>query len=111
MDCPSFEDLKLDSHGRNAIDDIKSVYDFSSVISPIMAAGTFLNIFLGNGFIEVSYSIYSTDFQVLGQAMKQIPAVSRNRIELIATQAALFSSPNWQQEQFFRAIANGCTLR
>ena len=108
MECPSIYDLKLDSNGQRAMEDIATKREFSRMLNPVLAAGTFLSIFLGNNSWKVAFTVATTDFYAFDLAMQQTDRITRKQIEKIATNAALFSSSH-DQDMFFRAIANGCS--
>ena len=110
MDCPNINHLKFDHYGKQALQDIRDVYDFSKVLTPVMAAGTMLGIFLGNDGWKAAYSFSSTDFATLANAMQSVPKISRDRIYQSATMAAVLS-PSREQELFFKAVAQGCKLQ
>lgn len=110
MECPTINHLKFDHYGQQALQDIRDIYDFSKVLTPVLAAGTMLNIFLGNNGWKAVYSFASTDFVTLTKALQSVPEISRDRIYRTAAMAAVLS-PNREQQLFFQAVATGCKMQ
>jgi len=74
-----------------------------------LGGGVIANIFVGNVFLEASYSIYSTDFEAMAKSMGAVPTIKRKTIENIADKAWLDTS-NYKEKQFWKAVSLGCSV-
>src|SRR5690606_41662813 len=110
MVCPVIYGLTFACRSRQVIDRRRDISEISSLLAEFLGYGTSANIFLGNGFIESSYNITSQDWTLFAQAMRGIPEIARDRIELEASLQALdhFNSPD--EKKFWEAVANGCSF-
>ena len=109
MNCPNIGEIKFSTRSLDAIEEIKRIKQFSNMLASAMSGGVVVNIFLGNDLTKASYSLYSTDFEVFSQAMMAVPKVTRKLIENAADRAWLDTS-NHKEQQFWRAISNGCSI-
>jgi hypothetical protein len=66
-----------------------------------------MNIFAGNGPIEATYALASTDFAAIAQAMSAMPEIARRRISNIAQESAFYTSSS-AERIFWNAVVDGC---
>ena len=109
MECPSINNLKLDTYGQRAMQEIADKRELGQMLNPVLVGGTFMSIFLGSNTWQSAFSVASTDWSVLANAIQKTGSITRKQIELIAGMAALESSGH-DQKMFFRAIESGCKL-
>ncbi|WP_435247359.1 hypothetical protein ACMAZD_11750 [Vibrio sp. nBUS_14] len=72
MSCSDLSSVRFGSDSRNAIEEIRELQDMAKALSVFLGASAMLDIFGGNGVIGASYKIYTTDFQLLDQAMNHL---------------------------------------
>lgn len=110
MNCRTLSGVKFGKRSREAIDEFRSKQQLSRILRRLIPVGTMATIFVGNDALKVSYSIYSTDFQAMAQAMASLPAIERRVLANIANLAALDTTG--QESEFWRQVAygviNGC---
>lgn len=109
MECPNIGEIKLSNRSIEAIDEIRRVRQVADTLAVALSAGIVANIFVGNGLLEASYTLYDTDFEQFAKSMKGIPAIAKKRVKDEADRAWLDVS-NYKEKQFWRAISSGCEI-
>lgn len=107
MECPNLGEIKFSQISLDAIEDIRRRQRLSGSLVVAIGAGHIINIFFGNGLLESTYSLYSTDFELMSKGMKSAPLLVRDAIESVAEMAYL-SVPTHKEREFWRAVASGC---
>jgi hypothetical protein len=107
MRCPDIGTIKFSKSSINAINDIKNRQVLSSALLIGIGAGTIVGIFTGDSLPETTYSIYSTDFKVMANAMASVPAITREVISKIAFEAQ-YDAKDHKEQQFWDAVREGC---
>lgn len=110
VDCPTIVGLKFDQRSIEGIERIKEIREISSALLIAMPVGVFANIFLGNKISEISFSIFSTDWERFSKAMAGIPAIVRREIEKEVDYQVLDHFSNPQQRAFWEAVGKGCAI-
>lgn len=108
MDCPDIHGLKFSKISEDAINDIRDKRELGDLLIKVIGVGHVANIFAGNGMLEATYSLYSTDFEAMARGMAGVPAITRASIQRVADFAWLNVS-DYKEKQFWRAVSNGCT--
>ena len=109
MDCPNIGNVTFSQMSKDTIEDIRRRKDLSNALIKLTGAGHVINIFLGNGMLESTYSLYSTDFETMANAMAQVPGITKRRISDIAEMTALKVS-DYKERQFWLAVSSGCSV-
>ncbi len=109
MECPNIGNIKFSTTSIDAIEDIRRRAALSEKLVKFIGAAHVLNIFFGNGMLEATYSLYSTDFELMADGMKSVQIIVRGRIIRIAEETYLMVSDH-KEKQFWRAVASGCSL-
>ncbi|WP_199611009.1 hypothetical protein [Flocculibacter collagenilyticus] len=73
------------------------------------AVGMVANLFVGNGAIKSTFSVYSNDFRTFTSAMMEAPSIARKRVWDISGRMALKIQDS-KEKQFWKAIHYGCKL-
>lgn len=110
MDCPTIDHLVLSKRSREAIEDIRRRRQLGNILVVASDAGTLASIFLGNGAVEASFSLYSTDFVTFANAMRAVPDITRNAVSNAARDAWLDAQTS-DERVFWKAIYEGCELK
>jgi len=110
MKCPDIGQIKFSQTSINAINDIRNRQLLSSALLATMGAGTIFNIFtLGSSLPETSFSVYSTDFKAMADAMASVPAITREAISRVSFQAQ-YDAKGYKEQQFWEAVREGCSV-
>lgn len=72
--------------------------------------GSWANIFVGNGMLEMTYTLESTDFEDMAKKMATVPRITRKMVEKIADMTYLRVSDH-KEKQFWSAVSYGCSIR
>ncbi len=107
MRCPDIDHVTFSPRSRDAIENIRKVDKFSMALQRVTAGGVVVNIFAGNGALESSYAVGTTDFKTMAQALAAMPQIARRRISNIAQEAALYVN-NPDERHFWHAVVDGC---
>lgn len=111
MDCINLTGVNFGSRSLEAIEEFRRKHQLARMLRTMLPAGAMVTIFLGNDTLKASYSIYSTDFKALADAMQSVSAIERRVLLDIAQYAALDTtgaeSKFWVQVS--KGINNGCT--
>ena len=110
MECPDIENLKFSQVSIEAINEIQQKKELGDLLIKFIGYGTWANIFAGNGMLEMTYSLKSTDFEQMAKTMAAVPVIVRATIEKIAVMTALRVS-NYKETQFWNAVSNGCSIQ
>lgn len=112
MGCPDIFGLTLNEKSIKAINHIRNMREMGSRLPLFLAGGTFVNIFAGNGMLQSSYNIVSTDWDYLAQALRGAPGFVRRRIRTQAEAMVIEFELNYdhKQREFWKAIADGCEV-
>ena len=106
MECPNIGEIKFSQISLDAIEEIRSKKALGQALIATIGFGSFANIFVGNGPVQATYSLYSTDFEAMGKSMaavmttpKSSPLLCRQKHCLICSVARQlilrrFTSPN-----------------
>lgn len=105
--CPDIEQITFSQRSQQAIEEIRKVDRFTMTLQRVTAGGVVMNIFAGNGPIETTYSLASTDFAAMARAVCAMPEIARRRISNIAQESALYTS-NSAEKTFWNAVVDGC---
>jgi len=109
MNCPDIGQIKFSQTSISAINDIRSRQLFSNTLLITMGAGTVLTIFsLGSSLPETSYSLYSTDFKSMSNAMSSVPTLTKQVISDIAFRAQQ-DVKDYKEKKFWEAVYEGCS--
>lgn len=109
MRCPDIERVTFSQRSHQAIEDIHKVDRFAMALQRVTAGGVVVNIFAGNGPLEASYALRSTDFAAMAKALSAMPQIARRRISNIAQETALYTSSP-AEKLFWHAVVDGCKL-
>lgn len=109
MECPNIGEIKFSQISLDAIEEIRSKKAFGNALIVVIGAGTFANIFVGNGPVEATYSLYATDFEAMGKSMAAVPLITKKSIERVADMTWL-SVSNHKERQFWAAVSSGCKV-
>jgi hypothetical protein len=109
MKCPTIKHLIFSPQSQKAFEEIKRIKHLSNLLSNFLVSGTLSTIFLGANSTTATYSVYSTDFEVLTRAMMAVPIITRNRIETIAGDTQM-TVRNQKEKQFWKAVYLGCKV-
>lgn len=109
MECPNIGDISFSQTSLDAIEDLKRRKDLSNALVLFSGAGHIVNIFVGRSSLNTVYSLYSTDFELLAEALTDIPDIVKNRIETVAYTTYL-NVGDYKEKQFWQAIYQGCRL-
>ena len=107
MKCPTISGIEFSPTSIRSIKEIRRIRDLSNYLILISGGGHLLNIFLGSGPIQATYSLQSTNFQVMTEAMSGVPAMTRRVITDIAGRTCL-KVTNHKEKTFWHAIYLGC---
>lgn len=107
MRCPDIEHVTFSQRSQHALEEIQKVDRFSMALQRVTAGGVILNIFAGNGPLQATYALGSTDFVAMTKAMSAMPHIARRRISNIAQETA-FHTSNSAEQLFWRAVVDGC---
>ena len=110
MECPNIDNLKFSQTSIEAINEIQQKRELGDLLIKMIGYGTWANIFAGNGMLEMTYSLKSTDFEQMAKTMAVVPELVRATIERIASYTALRVS-DYKERQFWLAVSNGCSTR
>ncbi len=105
--CPDIERITFSQRSQQAIEEIRKVDRFTMMLQRVTAGGVVMNIFAGNGPIETTYSLASTDFAAMAKAMSAMPEIARRRISNIAQESAFYTSSS-AEKIFWNAVVDGC---
>lgn len=105
--CPDIEQITFSQRSQQAIEEIRKVDRFTMTLQRVTAGGVVMNIFAGNGPIETTYSLASTDFAAMARAMSAMPEIARRRISNIAQESAFYTR-NSAEKTFWNAVVDGC---
>ncbi|WP_282249299.1 hypothetical protein [Vibrio campbellii] len=100
MSCSDLSSVRFGSDSRNAIEEIRELQDMAKALSVFIGASAMLDIFGGNGVIGASYKIYTTDFQLLDQAMRSSNPLLVRRVEDISARMYMKPSLTYQEKMF-----------
>ncbi|MEZ8957183.1 hypothetical protein AB6E94_07185 [Vibrio lentus] len=106
MSCSDLSSVRFGSDSRNAIEEIRELQDMAKALSVFLGASAMLDIFGGNGVIGASYKIYTTDFQLLDQAMRSSNPLLVRRVEDISARMYMKPSLTYQEKMFWRCMYN-----
>lgn len=106
MSCSDLSSVRFGSDSRNAIEEIRELQDMVKALSVFIGASAMLDIFGGNGVIGASYKIYTTDFQLLDQAMRSSNPLLVRRVEDISARMYMKPSLTYQEKMFWRCMYN-----
>ena len=106
MSCGNISNIRFGSYSRRAIEEIKELQDMSKALSVFIGASAMLDIFGGNGVILASYKIYTTDFELLSQAMRSSNPILVRRVEDISLRMYMKPSLTYQEKMFWRCMYN-----
>nr|WP_255958611.1 hypothetical protein [Vibrio campbellii] len=106
MSCSDLSSVRFGSDSRNAIEEIRELQDMAKALSVFIGASAMLDIFGGNGVIGASYKIYTTDFQLLDQAMRSSNPLLVRRVEDISARMYMKPSLTYQEKMFWRCMYN-----
>lgn len=109
MECPNIGEIKFSQVSLDAIEEIRSKRAFGQALVAVIGLGTFANIFAGNGPVEATYSLYSTDFETMALSMATVPMITKKSIEKVADMTWLKVS-NHKERQFWAAVSSGCKI-
>lgn len=109
MRCPDIDHITFSQRSQQAIEATHRVDRFAMKLQRVTAGGVIVNIFAGNGALEASYALRSTDFVAMAQALSAMPQIARRRISNIAQETTLYTS-NAAEKQFWHAVVDGCKL-
>lgn len=109
MDCPNIDDIKFSKTSIDAIEDIRQRKEAGDRLIKAIGYGTIASIFVGNGMLETTYSLRSTDFEAMATAMGDVPAITRAMIGKTADMTYLRVS-NYKEKQFWAAVSRGCSV-
>ncbi len=110
MECPNIDGLKFSQVSIDAIEEIRRKKALGNIAIISIGVGTWANIFVGNGMLEMTYSLGSTDFEDMTKKMATVPRITRNMIEKIADMTYLRVS-DYKEKQFWSAVSYGCSIR
>lgn len=110
MECPNIDGLKFSQVSIDAIEEIrqKKILGDLGIIS--IGIGSWANIFVGNGMLEMTYTLDNTDFEDMARKMAVIPRITRKMVEKIADSTYLRVS-DYKEKQFWSAVSYGCSIR
>lgn len=74
MRCPDIGYVTFSPRSRDAIENIRKVDKFSMALQRVTAGGVVVNIFAGNGALESSYAVGTTDFKTYGPGVSSYAA-------------------------------------
>jgi hypothetical protein len=111
VECRTVAGVKFGPKSVAAIEEIRRKRQLASMLRIAIPAGTIANLFVGNDSLKAAYSIYGTDFEMMGRAVAAVPAIERAVLVRIAQMAALDTSGPESEfwKQIARGISNGCT--
>ncbi len=109
MRCPDIDHITFSQRSRQAIEAIHKVDRFTMKLQRVTAGGVIVNIFAGNGALEASYALRSTDFVAMTKALSAMPQIARRRISNIAQETTFYTSSP-AEKQFWHAVVDGCKL-
>ena len=109
MRCFDIKDIEFSPMSVRAIKEIRRIKKLSTYLIAVTGTGHLATIFLGNGPIQASYSLYSTDFQLMTRAMAGVPAITRRLISDVAARTYLRST-DLKERQFWRTVYTGCRI-
>src|SRR5690554_7648013 len=109
MECPNIGNIKFSATSIDAIEDIRRRTAAADKLVKFIGAAHILNIFFGNGMLEATYSLYSTDFELMAEGMKSAPEIIRKSIEQTAGMTYL-SVPTHKERLFWMAVVSGCRI-
>lgn len=100
------DNLVFGPMSKNAIKDIREATKRANWLSTALAASVLGDIFIKNGPTGVSYKIFTTDFELLGQAMASTTIVLKKRIRDTAADLVLFNSSSLTgpENKFWRCV-------
>ena len=107
MECPDIDNLKFSQISLEAVEEIRQKRELGDLLIKTIGYGTWANIFVGNGMMEMTISLNSTDFEGMAKTMAKIPAITRSVIQRIADMTYLNVS-DYKEKQFWSAISSGC---
>ena len=103
MSC-DHSNISFSSDSKKAIEEIRELQDMSKALSIFLGAGAMVDIFGRNGVIGASYKIYTTDFQLLSQAMNSSNPLLTYRVEDISARMYMKPSLTYQEKMFWRCM-------
>ena len=95
-------EYKLQPCCIRALEDIRRKQDMGKLLQGVLAATPFA-LLLGSGPIETTFSVTTTDWNTWAQAVGAVPAIVKNRIQLIAGLEVL-NHPGGPLNEFWRNI-------
>jgi len=109
LDCPNIDGLTFSQVSIDAIEEIRKKQLLADVAVVSISMGTWANIFVGNGMLEMSYSLTHTDFEDMAKNMATVPRITQAMVEKIADMTYLRVSDH-KEKQFWAAVSYGCSI-
>lgn len=104
--CPTISNLKMSAEGKRSLQDIQRVTKSAEVLQKAMLSGTLVSVLLSDKAIPQIFQIRMTDWQALAEAIKAVPSIAKNRIQMISGQTALRTKG--KENEFWKAMYNLC---
>jgi len=104
MACADLSNIRFGFDSKKAIEEIRDLQDMSKALSIFVGASAMMDIFAGNGVITSSYKIYTTDFGLLGDAMRSSNPILVRRVEDISARMYMKPSMTYKEKMFWRCM-------
>ncbi|MBE4609706.1 MULTISPECIES: hypothetical protein [Vibrio] len=107
MTC-SVDGIVFGVESKKAIKEIRDMTKGANWLSSVLALSALGDIFVKNGPISASYKIYTTDFELLGQAMSSSTPILRRKVSDLAGSMVILkaSSLTASEKKFWRCVYN-----
>lgn len=104
--CPTISNLKMSAEGKKSLQDIQRVAKSAGVLQKAMLGGTLASVLLSDKAIPQIFQIKMTDWRALADAIKAVPNIAKNRIQMISGQMTLRT--RGKESEFWKAMYNLC---
>jgi|GEM_PF-2193107 len=107
MAC-AVDNLVFGSESKKAIKEIRDMTKRANWLSTALAISALGDIFVKNGPVSASYKIYTTDFELLGNAMSSSTQILKRKISDLAGTMVILkaSSLTASEKKFWSCVYN-----
>ncbi|RDH46211.1 hypothetical protein [Zooshikella ganghwensis] len=104
--CPTVEGVQLDNEGRQSLEQIFKVLKYGKALRGVLVGGNLVNALVHDKAAPQAFSVYSTDWGVVAQAVDSVSAIERERIRTISGLQVLRTQG--KANAFWKAFNNLC---
>lgn len=89
---------------KKSLQEIQRLTNMGRMLQNVLAASPLIEVLTSTKSYEALYSVQNTDWVVLAEAIKSVPAITRHQIQLVTMDEWLYRHPGGHLNSYWKAM-------